>query len=93
MVLHFGGTQREQFQSSGGGTVPHTTQQTFFLERLTRLNRKTTLLGRYLVPTDRRLQLLNRALLSTYDDCRAIGVASRREKCSASADRWGDERG
>lgn len=75
MVLHFGGTQREQPQPSVEVTPPHTTQQTFFLERLGRLNRKTTLLGRYLVPTDRRLQLLNRALHSTYDDCRALGVA------------------
>ena len=74
MVLHFGGTQCEQHQPSGGATPPHTTQQTFFLERLARLDRKATLLGCYLVPTDRRLQLLNRALLSTYDDCRALGV-------------------
>ncbi len=32
------------------------------------------LLGPYLVSTDRRLQLLNRALLSTYEDCRMLGV-------------------
>ncbi len=74
MVLHFGGPQREQPQPSVGVTVPYTTQQAFFLERLARLNRKTTLLRRYLVPTDRRLQLLSRVLLSTYDDCRALGV-------------------
>ena len=74
MVSHFGGTQRERPSTPAGATVPHTTQQVFFLERLTRLNRKTVLLGRYLVPTDRRMQLLNRALLSTYEDCRLIGV-------------------
>ncbi len=74
MVLHFGGTQREHSSASAGATVPHTTQQAFFLERLTRLSRKTALLGRYLVPTDRRMQLLNRALLSTYEDCRLVGV-------------------
>jgi len=74
MTLQFGGTQRERSSAQKGVTAPHTTQQAFFLARLERLNRKTTLLGRYLVPTDRRLQLLNRALLSTYEDCRMIGV-------------------
>jgi len=73
MVLYFGGTQREQSPAPVGAPL-HTTQQAFFLERLTRLNRKTALLGRYLVPTDRRMQLLNRALLSNYEDCRLIGV-------------------
>ncbi len=80
MVPHFGGTQREQPQPSVGVTPPHTMQQTFFLERLGRLDRKTTLLGRYLVPTDRHRQLLNRALLSTYDDCRALGVGEAAQK-------------
>ena len=75
MVLHFGGTQRGQSSTSVEVPTPHTKQQTFFLERLARLNRKTILLGRYLVPTDRRLQLLNRALLSTYEDCCQLGVA------------------
>ena len=74
MVLHFGGTQRERTSTSVGAPPSHTTQQAFFLERLARLNRKTALLGRYLVPTDRRLQLLNRALLSTYEDCCLLGV-------------------
>lgn len=74
MVPYFGGTQREQPSAPVRESVPHTAEQTFFLERLTRLNRKTFLLGRYLVPTDRRLQLLNRALLSTYEDCRRLGV-------------------
>lgn len=74
MALYFGRSQREQPSPPVGETAPHTTQQEFFLERLARLNRKTTLLGRYLVPTDRRLQLLNRALLSTYEDCRVLGV-------------------
>ena len=49
--------------------------QAFFLDRLTRLVRKVHLHGRYLVPTDRRMQLLNRAILSTYEDCRLAGVA------------------
>jgi hypothetical protein len=49
--------------------------QTFFLDRLTRLVRKVHLHGRYLVPTDRRMQLLNRAILSTYEDCQLAGVA------------------
>jgi len=37
-------------------------------------------LGRYLVPTDRRLQLLNRALLSTYEDCRVLGVGAEAQQ-------------
>lgn len=74
MVRYFGGTQRERSSSQAEAAATHTTQQAFFLERLARLSRKTTLIGRYLVPTDRRLQLLNRALLSTYEDCRMLGV-------------------
>jgi hypothetical protein len=80
MVLHSGGTQREQPSAPVAAAAPHTAPQAFFLERLARLNRKTTLLGRYLVPTDRRLQLLNRALLSTYEDCRALGVGKEAQK-------------
>jgi hypothetical protein len=74
MVLYSGGPQREQPYAPVRESAPHTAEQTFFLERLTRLSRKTVLLGRYLVPADRRLQLLNRALLSTYEDCRRLGV-------------------
>jgi len=80
MVLHFDGTQREQRSAPVGAVAPHTTQQTFFLQRLARLNRKTAILGRYLVPTDRRLQLLNRALLSTYEDCRVLGVGAEAQQ-------------
>lgn len=80
MALYFGRSQREQPSAQVGETAPHTAQQAFFLERLARLNRKTALLGRYLVPTDRRLQLLNRALLSTYEDCRVLGVGAEAQQ-------------
>lgn len=73
-MLNFGWTPHERPSSRVDEAMRHTAQQAFFLERLARLNRKTVLLGRYLVPTDRRLQLLNRALLSTYEDCRALGI-------------------
>ena len=65
----------------------------FFLERLTRLTKKSALLSRYLVPTDRRMRLLNHAILTTYEDCRAVGIGveakivideSRRESAIAS---------
>lgn len=74
MVRHRSKTQRERSSSQAAGTALYTTQQTFFLARLARLSRKTMLLSPYLVSTDRRLQLLNRALLSTYEDCRMLGV-------------------
>lgn len=48
--------------------------QALYLARLARLVRKVGLHRRYLVPTDRRMQLLNRAILSTFDDCRTLGV-------------------
>jgi hypothetical protein len=48
--------------------------QTFYLDRLTRLVHKIHLHGRYLAASDRRMQLLNRATLSTYRTCRDLGV-------------------
>lgn len=55
-------------------TAPaHDDLAAYFLGRLTRLARKAALLGRYLVPGDRRMHLLNHAILATYDDCRALG--------------------
>src|SRR4051812_12857316 len=51
-------------------------QQAYFLARLTRLVTKAALLGRYLVPGDRRMRLLNHAILATYDDCRALGLTA-----------------
>lgn len=51
-------------------------EQRYFLDRLTRLGKKSALLSRYLVPTDRRMRLLNHALLTTYDDCRLLGVST-----------------
>lgn len=77
MALNFRKTHRDQ---SADEQVPdgaaHSAQQAYFLERLTRLVRKATLLRRYLVPGDRRMRLLNHAILSTYDDCRALGLAA-----------------
>lgn len=74
MALNRRSTSHEQSATPVRESAQHTTQQAFFLERLARLNRKSTLLGRYLIATDRRMQLMNRALLSTYEDCRALGV-------------------
>lgn len=74
MALNLGNTRREPPATPARAVVRHTTQQAFFLERLARLTRKTALLGRYLVATDRRMQLLNRSILSTYEDCRALGA-------------------
>lgn len=56
------------------GPPQWTATQTLFLDRLTRLVRKVHLHGRYLVATDRRMQFLNRAILSTFCDCRELGV-------------------
>lgn len=49
-------------------------EQIYFLARLDRLVRKTGLLERYLVPTDRRMRLLARAILATYEECATVGV-------------------
>ena len=48
--------------------------QSFYLDRLTRLVHKIHLHGRYLASTDRRMQLLNRAVLSTYRACRDLEI-------------------
>jgi hypothetical protein len=78
MVVNFRGIVQEQT----GPTYPEpdasspTPQQLYFLDRLSRLSRKSVLLSRYLVPTDRRMRLLNHAVLATYDDCRALDVAT-----------------
>lgn len=72
MSFQFTATRR--FSQQTPATPQHTPMQRLFLDRLAHLTRKVDLHRRYLVPTDRRLQLLNRALLSTYDDCRTLGV-------------------
>ena len=48
--------------------------QAFYLDRLTKLVHKIHLHGRYLAASDRRMQLLNRAILATYRTCRDLGV-------------------
>jgi len=53
-----------------------TAKQRHFLNRLNRLSKKSVLLSRYLVPTDRRMRLINHAVLATYDDCRVLGIAA-----------------
>lgn len=52
----------------------HTPVQALFLDRLGRLVGKVRLYRRYLISTDRRIQLLNRAILSTFRDCRELGL-------------------
>lgn len=75
MALNFSFGKRD-FVPGGEASIgrQHGQQQTLFLDRLARLVRKVHLHGRYLVPTDRRMQLLNRAILLTFCDCRALGV-------------------
>ncbi|HEX5504114.1 MAG TPA: hypothetical protein VFW96_15920 [Thermomicrobiales bacterium] len=51
-----------------------TPMQTLFLDRLSRLVQKIQLHGRYLAPTDRRMQLLNRAIFATFCTCRDLGL-------------------
>jgi hypothetical protein len=51
-----------------------TPMQVLFLDRLSRLVQKIQLHGRYLAPTDRRMQLLNRAIFSTFCTCREMGL-------------------
>ena len=77
MAIDFNlGKKRDAVLPAGNaaGLQRYTGMQRMYLERLTRLVRKVHLHGRYLVPTDRRMQLLNRALLSTFCDCRDLGV-------------------
>ena len=76
--MNFGFGKRDR-EGAVPGVAPPTTRrltptQALFLDRLTRLVRKVDLHGRYLVATDRRMLLLNRAVLSTYCDCRQLGV-------------------
>ncbi|MDP9372458.1 MAG: hypothetical protein M3Q65_08410 [Chloroflexota bacterium] len=70
------GKRRDAVPPAGNGPAlqRYSATQLLFLDRLTRLVRKVHLHGRYLVPTDRRMQLLNRALLSTFCDCRELGI-------------------
>ena len=58
-------------QATGERRTP---MQTLFLDRLSRLVQKIQLHGRYLAPTDRRMQLLNRAIFSTFCTCRDLGL-------------------
>ena len=77
MAIDFQATQQVQREPTAAdiATGPGE-EQRYFLERLTRLTKKSALLSRYLVPTDRRMRLLNHAILATYDDCRALGAAA-----------------
>lgn len=52
----------------------YTPLQLLYLERLTRLVHKLHLHGRYLATTDRRMQLLNRAVLATFQSCRDLAL-------------------
>ncbi len=78
MVLDIRNGRRGQAGVPVAPTAPAgpSDEQRYFLDRLTRLGKKSALLSRYLVPTDRRMRLLNHALLTTYDDCRVIGVST-----------------
>jgi hypothetical protein len=51
-----------------------TPTQALYLDRLRHLVHKIHLHGRYLATTDRRMQLLNRAVLATLCSCREEGV-------------------
>lgn len=48
--------------------------QALYLRRLVNISGKVRHHGAYLVASDRRMVLLNRALLSTYRQCRALGL-------------------
>ncbi len=77
-MINFGFGKRDR-EGAVPGRLPTATRrltptQALFLDRLTRLVRKVDLHGRYLVATDRRMLLLNRAVLSTFCDCRELGV-------------------
>jgi hypothetical protein len=78
MVINFRDTVQEQTGSArpAHATLSPTAEQLYFLDRLNRLSKKSALLNRYLVPTDRRMRLLNHAVLATYEDCRALDVAA-----------------
>lgn len=78
MAVNLRNMVREQTEATDAAhaTASHTAMQGYFLERLNRLSKKSILLSRYLVPTDRRMRLLNHAVLATYDDCRALEVAA-----------------
>lgn len=74
MAIDFSFGNRKQAFSGAATASPQAALQALFLDRLARLVRKVHLHGRYLVPTDRRMQLLNRAILTTFCDCREAGV-------------------
>lgn len=75
MAIDFQGMQQIQREPTAADVATGSDdEQRYFLERLMRLTKKSALLSRYLVPTDRRMRLLNHAILTTYDDCRVLGV-------------------
>lgn len=77
MAIDFRATQQTQREPTAADVATGSgDEQRYFLERLMRLTKKSALLSRYLVPTDRRMRLLNHAILTTYDDCRALGGAA-----------------
>ena len=92
MAINFRKVQQPADRTTADIAVDSVGAMQYFLDRLTRLTKKSALLSRYLVPTDRRMRLLNHAILTTYDDCRALGAAaeakaiideSRRESINA----------
>ena len=77
MAIDFRGMQQMQREPTTADVATGSGEERrYFLERLTRLTKKSALLNRYLVPTDRRMRLLNHAILTTYDDCRALDAAA-----------------
>ncbi|MBI2861716.1 MAG: hypothetical protein HYX89_02745 [Chloroflexi bacterium] len=59
----------------GIGLRRYSLHQTYFLIRLMRLLKRQREAIRALDPTDWRMKLLNKAIYSTYCDCRELGVA------------------
>ncbi len=76
MTINFASPNQELALSraEAAGHHAHTPVQAFYLDRLTKLVHKIHLHGRYLAASDRRMQLLNRAILATYRTCRDLGV-------------------
>jgi hypothetical protein len=86
MALEFRETHRDQSaDNQRPDGAEFSAQQAYFIERLARLVRKATLLRRYLVPGDRRMRLLNHAILATYDDCRTLGLVTEARALLAAA--------
>ncbi len=76
MTINFASPNQELAlpRAEGAGHRALAPVQAFYLDRLTKLVHKIHLHGRYLAASDRRMQLLNRAILATYRTCRDLGV-------------------